>query len=195
MQKIFKWFLYVGIVLLAIFILTRSCGVTVHNTTVVAEDSIRHYYPVLQGQVMTLSFNVANTGDEPLVLTDIQPDAGCISVDGDDNNVILPHKYNTLKFKYNTAKITGLSTVNIYLYGNIVPDGLYKLTFDVNVVPPYNSSPDYESTYIENERMEYLTKGFVNGFENEKGYYVNKGEYPEEYSRNYDRYPWRADKK
>lgn len=167
-----------------------SCSKRVGTTTLVIQDSCRHYYPILQGQELEVSYRIANIGKDPLVLTDINPSCGCISVEGEHNNIIMPDKEQTLRFKFDSSKYVGEAKLKIYLFGNI-PGGMSILYFDVNVVPPSSASPDYEEYYYENEKLQKLANNFVNGAENERGYWINDGEYPEDYSMTYNRYPWR----
>ena len=55
-----------------------SCRKKVEPTEVIVEDRIRHYFPVLAGQELKLNYRIKNVGDEPLVISEIQPDCGCI---------------------------------------------------------------------------------------------------------------------
>ncbi|MCR5003824.1 MAG: DUF1573 domain-containing protein [Bacteroidales bacterium] len=173
---------------------TNSCGKKVEYTSILVQDSIRHYYPMIQGQELEIAYRIANIGKEPLVLIDIVPSCGCISTDGKINNIILPDKELTLQFRYNSSKSVGLVEEKIYLYGNIEPDGEAVLKFDVNVVAPYGKSPDYEEHYYEESKLERLIKGTTAGYEQERGYWIDSNEYPENYSRYYNKYPWRERK-
>lgn len=169
---------------------SNSCGKKVAYTSIIVQDSIRHYYPMIQGQQLVLGYRIANIGKEPLVLVDIVPSCGCISVDKKINNVILPGKSLTLQFKFDSSKSVGYVDQKIYLYGNIKPDGEAVLLFDTNVVPPYHKSPDYEEQFYEDKKLETLIQGSIQGTAQERGYWIDLGEYPEDYSRYYDKYPW-----
>lgn len=171
--------------------LCTSCVKELNNVDIIIEDQYRHYYPVIQGQPINLSWKIGNLGKEPLVLTDIMPTCGCIEIDKGTNNIIPPGKYITLSFKWDSSKNLGYSSESIFLYGNInKPNGVVELVFDTNVVPVYNSSPDYEEYYVKNYNMEYIIKGVVNGRASERGYWINDGEYEGDYSKTYNKYPW-----
>ena len=50
---------------------STSCSKKMPMTTMLVQDSIRHYYPLVQGTDLTLLWRVANAGQTPLVLSDI----------------------------------------------------------------------------------------------------------------------------
>ncbi len=166
-----------------------SCSKEVDMTHIVVQDSIRHYYPLVQGTDMELSWRIANVGKDPLVLTDIQPSCGCISEDLNKNNIVLPGEETTLKFKFKTEGYTGYVRHTIRLYGNIFPKGMACLIFDTNVVVPTLGSPDYEERFkIRNERdVASGIKTLVDGNEGQRGYWTDLNEY----SHGYNKYLWR----
>lgn len=164
-----------------------GCSKRVGPTTVIVQDSVRHYYPVVSGQELDLQYNVANIGDVPLVITDVQPSCGCISVDGDNNNIVPPGKKITLKFKYRSEMNVGYVRHVIRLFGNIRPNGMAALVFDVNVVPQSGITRDYEEVYKDVSASRTGVEGLVNGDESERGYYVDI----ERDSRSHARFPWR----
>ncbi len=158
-----------------------SCGKVVKPTSLIVLDSVRHYYPLLQGQVVDMSFRVANIGDEPLVFTDIMPSCGCIATDASLNKVILPGKEEKLYFKFNTLKYTGYVKHSIRLFGNIKPSGMAVITFDLVVVPPYDYGPDYEEHYWhEDDKKDWAGPGG-----RYKGQYWVPSEMDNAYTRTY----------
>lgn len=183
------------LLLLAALFLTvagcSSCSRKLDMTQVVVEDSIRHYYPMLQGTELEMVWRIANAGDEPLVLTDIQPSCGCIVADPEDSYVVAPGRELYLKFTYDSEKNSGYVRHTIHLYGNIAPDGVAELVFDTNVVPPALASPDYEERHKTRREFDIMrgVKTLIDGEESERGYWVD----PDDYSRGYQKYPWRKD--
>ena len=172
---------------------TTSCSKEVQMTTIVVQDSIRHYYPLVQGTDMELSWRIANVGKEPLVLTDVQPSCGCITEDLGKNNIVLPGDEITLKFQFRTEGYAGYVRHTIRLFGNIFPKGMACLVFDTNVVAPAFGSPDYEERLkTRNERdVASGVKTLVDGNEGQRGYWTDLNEY----SRGYNKYQWRDLKK
>ena len=168
--------------------LLTGCKKRISMTTVEVPDSIRHYYPVIAGQELNLVYDLTNTGDQPLIIRDIQPSCGCI-VTMPESRMVLPEKTIRLKFVYQSAKNIGYVQHVIRIYGNIKPKGMAKLVFDVNVVPHADYTRDYEELYKEAVERNELIKGKVDGEVNEQGYYVDI----EKDSRSHEQYPWREE--
>lgn len=164
-----------------------ACTRKVGTTSVQVEDSVRHYYPIVTGEELYLNYRLKNTGHEPLVIEDIQPSCGCIVADL-SRKVIPPDDEILLQFTFNSLKNVGYVRHVIRLFGNIEPNGMASLVFDVNIVPPADYVPDYEESYREElEKKGNLVEGLVNGRPAEKGYYVD----PDHDSRSHPKYPWR----
>lgn len=123
-----------------------SCKKKVGVTTVEVEDPVRHYYPVVAGDELSLTYRLTNVGTEPLVIDDVQPSCGCIVADVPDG-IVPPGDDLLLRFTYDSSKNVGYVRHVVRLFGNIVPDGVVSLVFDVNVVPPSDNVPDYEERH------------------------------------------------
>ena len=180
-----------------------ACKKRIGMTTVEVPDSVRHYYPVIAGQELNLMYDLTNTGDQPLIIRDIQPSCGCI-VTMPPSRMVLPEKSIRLKFTYQSAKNIGYVQHVIRIYCNVPPNGIVKLVFDTNVVPHADYTRDYEDTnvvphadytrdyeelYKEAVERNQLIKGKVDGEVNEQGYYVDI----EKDSRSHEQYPWREE--
>ena len=113
-----------------------ACKKNIGLTTVSVADSVRHYYPLIAGQVLNLSYEIENTGNQPLIIRDIQSSCGCIvPLLKQGERMVLPERKARLRFRYESAKNIGYVQHVIRIYGNIHPNGMVKLVFDVNVVP------------------------------------------------------------
>lgn len=171
MRTRFRYTLLYILPLLAVVIsFTTSCRKTVRPTSVIVLDSVRHYFPIIQGEEMTMSFRIANVGKEPLVLTDVMPSCGCIAVDENLKKVVLPGKETKLYFKFNSSKYSGYVSHKIRLFGNIKPKGIAVISFDINVVPLYGSAPDYEELF----RQQIATNPNANPSAADKSYWVDE---------------------
>ena len=164
-----------------------SCRKNIGMTTVHVPDSVRHYYPILTGEILNLSFLLENTGDQPLIIRDIQTSCGCI-VPELDTHMLLPGKQVRLLFKYESAKNIGYVDHTIRIYGNIKPNGVYKLKFDTNVVTHVDYTRDYEELYKEEVERSNIIRGLVDGDESEKGYWTDDISHD---SRSQEQYFWR----
>ena len=169
-------------------LLLTSCSKKVGPTTVKVDDPVRHYYPLIVGQELELVYKVTNIGTEPLIIQDVQPSCGCIVADL--SKKIVPPKGNILlKFTYNSEKNVGYVRHVIRLFGNIKPDGVANLVFDVNVVPNADYTRDYEELYNAKKEKEGGVEELVDGKASEKGYYVDITKD----SRSHAKYPWRKE--
>ncbi len=181
-------YLLISLGLLSCCILFTACKKKIGDTTVSVTDSVRHYYPLIAGQELDLVYELTNTGDQPLIIRDIQPSCGCIAPTL-ESRMVLPEKTVQLRFRYESAKNIGYVRHVIRIHGNIKPHGIAKLIFDVNVVPHADYTRDYEELYKESVERNRMIRGLVDGDENEKGYYVDV----EEDSRSGPQYPWREE--
>lgn len=168
-----------GFIVIALLVLAASavsCSKRVQPTTVEITDPVRHYFPVLQGQTLELMFPVANTGDNPLVITEIQTSCGCIIVDRKSHIIVPPGRTQHIRLTYDSNKNVGAVAHTIWVYGNILPAGSVKLKFDVNVVPDASYTRDYEEIYREIGLKNGIVQRMVDGRETEKNYYVDEEE-------------------
>ena len=160
--------------LLGLALALAGCTTRVQYTTVEIKDPIRHYYPILQGQDLTVSVRMNNTGKVPLVVKDIQPSCGCIILESDHEFVVPPERSIFVTLRYDSRKNVGKVEHSIRFWGNISPGGMAEMRFDVNVVPDANYHHDYEELYDKNESAQKL-KEFMNGQGDARvGYYVDR---------------------
>ena len=147
-------------------------------------DPVRHYYPVIQGEVMPISYEIENLSDEPLVIKEIQTTCGCIIPKDNLPIIILPKKIGKVNLAYNTTKNTGAVDHIVWLYGNFKKKNYRELFFDTNIVPPADYTRDYEQLYHEFHTHTGSLKDLVDGYSYEKGYYTDEGENPRAKKRN-----------
>lgn len=143
---------------------------------VVITDPDRHYYPVIQGEMLQIDYEIENISDEPLVIKEIQTSCGCLVPYDELPIMVLPNRTNRVKLAYNTIKNMGHVEHQIYLYGNFT-DSIYRqLNFDTNVVPAADYLRDYEELWQVHEDKYGGTsiKDLVDGASNDKGYYTDQ---------------------
>lgn len=170
----FNYFNSLVIVLLSC--LSSGClDVKNKRTTIEVEDNQRHYYPLVAGQQKDLSFNIKNTGKNPLIITDIITSCGCLKVNGESSAFsVPPGKERILTLSYNSAKNIGYVKHYVTLYGNFEKSPFQELIFDINVVPNAMYTKDYEELYTEEMNAGGGVKRMVDGDENNKGYYMDE---------------------
>lgn len=139
------------------------------------EDNQRHYYPLVTGQQKDLSFKIKNTGKNPLMISDIITSCGCLKVNDDsDRFSVPPGKERLLTLSYNSTKNIGYVKHYVTLYGNFEGADFKEIVFDINVVPNAMYTKDYEELYTEEMNASGGFKRFVDGDENNKGYYMDE---------------------
>lgn len=143
------------------------------KTTIEIIDNERHYYPILTGQHLDVVFKFKNTGDVPLLLTDIITSCGCLVVNKITTKNVPPGEEGVISMTFNSNKNIGYVKHWIELYGNFASSLKEELIFDVNVVPNALYTKDYEELFQEEKAKEGGVKDMVDGKENNLGYYLD----------------------
>ena len=151
-----------------------GCRKEVRPTSMTIKDSVRHYYPIKQGQQLDIMFTITNTGDAPLIISEMQPSCGCIILDKSSHIIIPEDGIRQFKATYNSIKNVGKVVHRIRIFGNMLPNGKAELKFDVNVVPDADYTRDYEELYQDFNTKNGIVREMVDGKESELGYYVGE---------------------
>lgn len=150
-----------------IFIISLvSCEKELKPATVVIKDPVRHYYPVLQGEMLEVSYEIENTSDNPLFIREVQTTCGCVVPKTDLPIIVLPKKSGFVQVAFNTIKNIGYVCHYIYCYGNFKDTTCVELQFDTNVVPSADYIRDYEQLWHESARINRSTFGYETGTTN-----------------------------
>lgn len=164
------------LILLGILISFAACERELKPVEVEITDPHRHYYPVIQGELLGITYDIENLSKDPLFIKEIQTTCGCMFAQDKLPIVILPNQKGKIHFTYNSTKNTGYVEHFAWLYGNFADSTWRELQFDTNVVPPVNYTPDYEELWHEVETKSENMKDLVDGKATEKGYYTGPGE-------------------
>lgn len=171
------------LIISTLLLIFSACKKELKPASVEITDPKRHYYPVIQGELLGITYDIENTSDQPLFIQEIQTTCGCMVSHDKLPIVILPNQKGKLHFTYNSTKNTGYVEHFAWLYGNFT-DSLYRqLQFDTNVVPPVDFTPDYEELYRQVVTRSSDMKDLVDGKASEKGYYTDDGMDPREENR------------
>lgn len=141
-------------------------------TTLEIVDNNRHYYPILRGQTLEVVFDVKNTGQYPFLMSELLPSCGCVVSKKSSIGSIPPGAKRRIILSYDSSKNIGYVQHFIDIYGNLNADKV-SLVFDTHVVPNSDYTRDYEEIYIENRKSSGNFKGWTEGEENNKGYYLD----------------------
>lgn len=176
--------------IMAVGLTMVSCDKLLHKelkpTVMGVKDSVRHYYPVVLGDELSITCRISNNGKEPLAITDIQPSNFSIRLTSPMPKLIPPGGTEDLNFAFNTEKNVGYAQHEIRFFGNIIPDGVAMLTFDTHIVRPTVDQFDYEEVYF-NHRRDLLDE-LVDGEQGQKGYWVDGSEEDSAYQHSYKKY-------
>lgn len=170
---------------LCIILALSSCSKELLPAEVIIIDPSRHYYPVVQGELMGVNYEIENISDNPLFIQEIQTTCGCIIPRDDLPIVVLPHKKGHLHLEFNTIKNNGYAEHFIYCYGNFKEGNMVELQFDTNVVPRADYFHDYEQLWKDQEKSVEVKRRRDDGTYDPKGYYTGRSaddENPEEAS-------------
>ena len=140
-----------------------GCRKEVRPTSMTIKDSVRHYYPIKQGQQLDIMFTITNTGDAPLIISEMQPSCGCIILDKSSHIIIPEDGIRQFKATYNSIKNVGEVVHRIRIFGNMLPNGKAELKFDVNVVPDADYTRDYEELYQDFNTKNGIVREMVDG--------------------------------
>ena len=149
-----------------------ACEKELKPVSVILVDPIRHYYPVIQGEMMNLSYEIENTSDHPLFIQEVQTSCGCVVPREELPIVVLPHKVGFINLTFNTIKNTGYVKHYVYCYGNFEDSTCVEFEFDTNVVPRADYVRDYEQLWHEQHDEIKSLREFVDGMPGQKGYYT-----------------------
>ena len=148
-----------------------GCRKEVRPTSMTIKDSVRHYYPIKQGQQLDIMFTITNTGDAPLIISEMQASCGCIILVKSSHIIIPEDGIRQFKATYNSIKNVGEVVHRIRIFGNMLPNGKAELKFDVNVVPDADYTRDYEELYQDFNTKNGIVREKVAGKDSELGYY------------------------
>ena len=165
-----------GALLLLALLVLSSCSKELLPAEVIIIDPARHYYPVVQGELMGVNYEIENISDNPLFIQEIQTTCGCIIPRDDLPIVILPHKKGFVHLDFNTIKNNGYAEHFVYCYGNFKDSNMVELQFDTNVVPQADYFRDYEQLWKDQKKDVEVKRRRDDGTYDVKGYYTGGDE-------------------
>ncbi len=142
----------------------------VPNTTMEIEDPIRHYYPVVRGDKLKVTYKFKNTGEHTLLIDDVQASCGCITTNNFKRS-IAPGNFGYLEFEYDSTKNIGYVEHYVLIVANIEDTFSNEVKFATNVVSDPLYIKDYEQIYQEQQNTN--AEGLVEG-DSKLKYYIPK---------------------
>lgn len=164
--------------LLVALLAFSACKKQLHPVSVIVMDPIRHYYPVIQGEMMGVTYELENISKYPLFIQEVQTSCGCLVPRDEFPIVVLPHKKGFLHLEFNTIKNTGYVHHYVYCYGNFADSSCIEMQFDTNVVPSADYNHDYEELWHRQHEGGITVRGYVDGQSSQKEYYTEVPDEP-----------------
>lgn len=169
-----------GLIAIAVILLLSSCVKRVGPTDIRILDPDRHYYAVVQGEDVRMSYMLINDGPHPLIISDIQPAELDIELAKEAPRLVPKGDSVRLCFVYHTDRNIGVTEHKIRMFANInsvngIVDtthrGIATMRFDIHVVRPTVDRSDYEERYYaKRPAWEIL----VDGTRGEQGYFTDE---------------------
>lgn len=136
-----------------------GCRKIVGPTRVYVVDPVRHYLPILQGDILRMYWTIQNGGPEPLVIDEIQPSCSAITLHSQYPDVIIKGDSCILVFDFDTDKNILLTHHIIRIFGNIDPTGVIEMEFDVNIVRHTPDQSDFEEHHFNTTKADATHAG------------------------------------
>jgi hypothetical protein len=146
---------------------------SVKRTDMEIVDTVRHYYPILRGSELNVSYKIYNRGQDPLIIYDVQASCGCIDISYPKTS-IGKEDFGFINLNYDSAKNIGFVEFFITIVANTKKDIFTTIKFDINVVTSPHYTQDYEEIYIERRKAKMAES--VDGDLTKQGYYVDDTE-------------------
>lgn len=103
------------------------------NGPVITWDKNTHDFGnIVQGDVVEHTFKFTNTGNEPLIITNVQVSCGCTTPKGWPRDPVMPGGSGELTVAFNSTGKMGAQTKPVIIISNAVNDT--KLTFNTVVL-------------------------------------------------------------
>lgn len=159
-------------------VLLTACQKKLKPVEVEITDPVRHYYPVIQGEMLAVTYEIENVSGHPLFIREVQTSCGCLIPRDDLPLVILPKRTGKLRLFFDTIKNSGFVSHYVWCYGNFADSTWRELRFTTNVVPSADYVHDYEELFQNRESESWTFKDLVDGRSADKGYYIDDGTDP-----------------
>lgn len=167
-----KYYIIGLLVIVIIVLLNLFWTKELQPTTMRITDPDRHYFPIVQGDELSITCEITNDGEEDLAITDIQPSNFSIKMDTPMPGIIPAGNSEILHFTFTSDKNIGYTRQVIRFFGNIKDEGLDSLAFDVHIVRPTLDGSDYEEIYYRTRKND-LVEELVDGDMGQKSYWVD----------------------
>jgi Protein of unknown function (DUF1573) len=128
-----KLLMAAALIVLAFGAFSQSTTTANQNGPVLTWDKTTHDFGVIaQGDVVEHTFKFANTGNEPLIITNVQVSCGCTTPKGWPRDPVMPGGKGELTVAFNSTGKMGLQNKPVTIVSNALNDT--KISFTTEVV-------------------------------------------------------------
>ncbi|MFN9500838.1 MAG: DUF1573 domain-containing protein [Chryseotalea sp.] len=121
------------IILVLVSTIVFAQTVSKQNGPVITWDKITHDFgKITQGEVVEHTFYFTNTGNEPLIITDVKVSCGCTTPKGWPKDPVMPGGKGELTVAFNSTGKIGMQNKPITIVSNAVNDA--RVTFLTEVL-------------------------------------------------------------
>ena len=121
------------IILVLVSTIVFAQTVSKQNGPVITWDKITHdFVKITQGEVVEHTFYFTNTGNEPLIITDVKVSCGCTTPKGWPKDPVMPGGKGELTVAFNSTGKIGMQNKPITIVSNSVNDA--RVTFLTEVL-------------------------------------------------------------
>lgn len=125
--------LLIGLIFISSVSIAQEAS-NVPGPVITFEESDFNFQDIHQGDKVEHIFNFENTGDAPLIITNVQTTCGCTATNW-EREPILPGAKSSIKVNFNSAGKMGRQNKVITIISNSVAP-LNQIKITTNVLPP-----------------------------------------------------------
>lgn len=132
-----KMLMIAALLVSAVSVYAQSATTASQNGPVITWDKSTHDFGnMVQGEVVEHTFKFTNTGNEPLVITNVQVSCGCTTPKGWPRDPVMPGGSGELTVAFNSAGKMGAQTKPVIIVSNAINDAKIVFTTVVTEKKP-----------------------------------------------------------
>ena len=119
------------------FVLVLAIGLQAQKQTgpiLTWEKGTHDFGDVVQGDKVEFTYKFTNTGNEPLIITNVQPSCGCTLPKSWSRDPIMPGQSGELVIAFNSAGKFGKLDRATAVVSNAANEGANQIKFSANVI-------------------------------------------------------------
>ena len=121
------------LVLILILSLVTFCNAQFNTPRISANKTHHDFGTVTEGQIVSTTFEVSNTGSADLVIEQVRASCGCTAAKPEKNN-LKPGEKTSIKVEFNSSNRLGPQEKYVYVMSNDPKQSDFKLSFNCVVV-------------------------------------------------------------